>query len=465
MAKVWTGASAHRHLLNREPRTLRALERTRRRALAAFLALPDPLYRRQLSRFGRLLSARPAREEAIGRRGILLMIGGLGPGGAERQAVLTLIGLVRRGFAPVGLACVSLRDEASRFFLPTLEAASIPVRELDRDPSRDAGSDFESIADACRSLPVSLQEVINYARTIAALNPRVAHFWLDEVNVKGGLAALAAGVPRIVLGLRSLPPLNYAFHQPYMREAYRWIARHPSVALLNNSAAGARAYEDWLGLSPGSVHVVHNGFDFDPGMLARCASASHDYRARHGLSDAGPVIGTVIRFSEEKRPLLWLEIAAALRRALPEARFLVVGDGVLRDEVRARAACADLRDAIRLVGHERDALAAIAAMDIFLLTSRAEGLPNVLVEAQMLGVPVVTTPAGGAPETVLHGTTGWVLERDDPAHVADVLATLLRDRAWLSRARSRAHEFVRDSFGVERMLDETLSIYGIGPVT
>lgn len=465
MAKAWTGASAHRHLLNRQPRTLRAPERAKRRALAAFLALPDPLYRRRLAQFERLLSALPARGTTSRRGGILLITGGLGPGGAERQAVLTLIGLVRRGLAPVELACASLRDEAARFFLPQLEAVSIPVREIDRDASRDAGSHFESIADACRSLPFSLHEVVDYARTIAALGPRVAHFWLDEVNVKGGLAAVAAGVPRVVLGLRSLPPLNYAFHQPYMREVYRWLAKHPRVVLLNNSAAGARAYEAWLGLSSGAVHVVHNGFDFDPATLARCASGSRDFRARHGLAGDAPVIGTVIRFSEEKRPLLWLEIAAALRRTMPEARFLVVGDGVLRDEVHARAGRADLRDAVRLVGHQRDALAAIAAMDVFLLTSRAEGLPNVLVEAQMLGVPVVTTPAGGAPETVFHGTSGWVLDRDDPAHVADVLSRLLHDRAWLSRARSSAYEFVREAFGVERMLDETLSIYGIGPVT
>lgn len=372
---------------------------------------------------------------------------------------MTLIGLARRNYGHVGLLCQYLRNEAERFFLPQLESAGISVNELAGDAGSDAEFGCESLLEAIPELPSSLSDAANYLRSLSVRRPSVFHSWLDEVNIKGGMAAVAVGVPRIVLGLRSLPPINFPLHRPYMREGYRWLAKQPGVVLLNNSVAGARAYEAWIGLHEGTIRVVHNGFAFDADILARCQSSRSDYRARHGIPVTAPLIGTVIRLTEEKRPLLWLEIAATVRRLLPEAHFLIAGDGPLRGVVEARCARPDLRGAVHLVGFEKEALAAIAAMDVFLLTSRAEGLPNVLVEAQALGVPVVTTKVGGAPETVNHGVTGWVLERDDYRHAADILVRLLQDQVWRSRAYHEAPAFVRRTFGVEKMLDETIAIY------
>src|SRR5581483_2236537 len=154
-----------------------------------------------------------------------------------------------------------------------------------------------------------------------------------------------------------------------------------------------------------------------------------------------PVVGTVFRMSEEKQPLLWMEIAAGVRRAIPDARFLVVGDGPLREAVELRAQREDLNGAVHFAGYDSQPLRAIVDMDLFLLTSRAEGLPNVLIEAQAVGVPVVTTPVGGAPETIDHGRTGVVLEGADPTEVAAVLVKQLsghlgscsRLSAWSAR--------------------------------
>ncbi len=131
-------------------------------------------------------------------------------------------------------------------------------------------------------------------------------------------------------------------------------------------------------------------------------------------------------------------------------------------QLEARARCDDLSGAMHLAGHEHEqrVYSAIAAMDILLLTSRAEGLPNVLVEAQALGLPVVTTRAGGAPEAVRHGVSGWVLESDGVAHAATLLVRLLRDAGWRATARQAGPALVQDTFSVGRMLDETLAAYG-----
>src|SRR5262249_539929 len=154
--------------------------------------------------------------------------------------------------------------------------------------------------------------------------PAVLHAWLDDVNVKAGLAAAVVGVPRIVLSVRSVGPANFLLFQPYMKEIYRALARIPHVRLLSNSEAGARSYEQWLGLTEKRFNVVPNGFDLGrlPDAPGR-AYARRAYRARYGISGSCPVLGSVMRFSEEKGPLLWFETAAEVARRKPEAFFLM----------------------------------------------------------------------------------------------------------------------------------------------
>lgn len=428
------------------------------------ILLPDRSYRRIFKKLTAKLRALPGLRRSQRRHGILLMIGTLGPGGAERQAAMTVIGLVRRGCEQLRVICTSLQHHTARFFLPSLEQHGVPVSDLDSLSRQDDPGDESDIAQIILSiesvLPLSLRDVVPYIRAIFRDRPSVVHLWLDEVNIKAGIAAVALGVPRIILGLRSLPPCNFSLHLPYMREAYRWLVKQPGVVLINNSHAGARAYEDWLDIPEGTIHVIHNGFDFDLSYLEECRSLATAYRELHGVGIPGPVMGTVIRFTEEKRPLLWLEIAAEVRKQCPEVQFLVVGDGPLCNALQLRADREDLAGAVTFVGHEKNALVAMAAMDIFLLTSRAEGLPNVLVEAQAVGVPVVTTNVGGAPETLRHMITGWVLENDDSCYAADIIARLIRDEKWREQARLAMPAFIREAFGLERMLNETLTVYG-----
>lgn len=437
------------------------VERIERRMLKFVLAMPDGRHRRALRRFGIQLDRQRlsgARSSIARHHGVTMMIGTLGPGGAERQLVVTARGIHDRRKSDIRVACVNLSSPVSKFFLPELEsndiAASVIGTEVDGnlDPARRA------VVDA---LPPELRnDVVLYAKTLKAQQPEVAHLWLDEVNIKGGIAAVLIGVPKIIISQRSLPPINFVFHQPYMRESYRWLSRQPAVKMINNSAAGARAYEAWLGLAKNSIGVVRNGYAFDESELAGYKADTAKLRQRVGIEPGALVVGTVMRFTEEKCPMLWLEIAALIRRELPDVRFLIVGDGPLRAAMEARSAADDLAGAVSFAGHLKQSMVAIASMDVILLTSRAEGLPNVLVEAQFLGVPAVTTPAGGAPEAVDHGKSGWVLQGWDAASSACQIVRLLRDGQWREAAAKYGPEFAFKRFGVQRAIDETLAVYG-----
>lgn len=398
---------------------------------------------------------------------IALVIGTLGPGGSERQVVTTLLGLASAGYRDLYLLCTYSGGQASRFYANLLEGCPVTISALSSGlgDAHDGGGGDEALPCAGLKmlrdkLPEDLKDIACFARDLLVRRPRIVHAWLDWNNVKAGLAAAVIGVPRIVLSTRSVTPDKFPLvFQPYMREAYRALAKHPAVCLLNNSEAGARAYEQWLGLPHGTFNVVRNGFDFSGLERSDKLAAAVQFRARLGISPEVPLIGSVLRFAEEKRPLLWVDVAARVSERRPDVMFLMVGDGPLREETRRHAEACGIGDRIVMPGYEKDSASAIAAMDLFLLTSRIEGLPNVLVEAQALGVPVVTTHVGGTAETLVQGETGYAIFPHSADLLANAVLKILGNAPWREAAQKAAPQFVRERFPMSRMLEGTLDAY------
>jgi glycosyltransferase involved in cell wall biosynthesis len=246
-----------------------------------------------------------------------------------------------------------------------------------------------------------------------------------------------------------------------MASGYRRLLAEPRVTVLNNSTAGAADYRVWLGRPDANIRVLRNGLDLDAFRRIDVPAARARLRSRLGLAPDALVVGTVNRLYEEKRPLLWIQAAAALAQVHASSQFVFVGDGILAGDARDLAASLGIASRVHFVGHQSDAPHWTAGFDVFMLTSRKEGLPNVLIEAQALGVPVVTTAAGGAAETLVPGLTGWVVDSGDPIALAERLATVLDDDAWRAQARAEAPAFVAARFSIDRMLAETLGVYGV----
>ena len=245
----------------------------------------------------------------ISGESITLVIGTLGPGGSERQAVATLLGLASRGCRDLSVLCNYLDGPVDRFFADLLDDCPVSLSKLSEDVGQlDGDEGVDALACArlkvlIEKLPPELKDISCYVREFLVRRPRIVHTWLDYTNVKAGLAAAVIGVPRIVLGTRSVGPTHFAFFQPYMREAYRALAARPNVCLLNNSEAGARNYERWLGLRRGTFKVVRNGFDFSALNPGDMAASAREFRIHLSIPPDVPLVGSVLRFSEEKQPL------------------------------------------------------------------------------------------------------------------------------------------------------------------
>ena len=428
--------------------------------------------------FDHVLDIRQNSAPAPSRRSgpVLLLTGSLGTGGAERQLVNTAVGLSELSLEqrtleggivldPVSVVARSLRDRKDgAFYVADLHRAEIPVRsyrELPDFGGNLAASAVRPALSALGFLPWSTAEaVIKLTDWLKSTKPEVVHIWQDGLVYAVGLAALLAGVPRIVLSGRSTPPPDRRESYPIEYDIiYRSLLRAPGVKLSVNSRYAASRYGGWLDLDPELISVIPNG-------VARpsCTSDAESeatFRAfdeRTGKSTL--TLGAVMRLDEVKRPLLWVDAAASVLERMPSARFIIVGDGPFRARAEKRAQALGVARRCLFVGTSVRVGYWLSKMDALMLLSEHEGLPNALIEAQLAGIPVITSAAGGAPETLIPGTTGIVISQSPtPREVADVVAGLAGQPGRLQGMGVAAEQWAKEAFPIPRMLASTLEIY------
>lgn len=395
-----------------------------------------------------------------GRR-LALCMGTLGPGGAERQGSFTAVGAMQIGGWEVHVVCNHL-DPPANFYLPYLERHGVRVFLIDAavdeviDPSlwalhAELGAKYLTLGFG----DVFFQ-ILRYAATLRSLRPCLVHCWTDYCNALCGTAAALVGVPGIVLSCRSVAPDHFHLFQPYMRPAYETLLQRRQAVLLNNSQVGADDYARWLGAPAGRVKVIHNGVEF-PDRIS--PQTSRRIRHKYGIADGCRIVGSILRFSEEKQPRLLIEAACEMHARDSSLRFLFFGGGVQLEEMRAFVASRRLEDVIQLPGLTNESWNVLGAMDLFMLTSRMEGLPNVLIEAQASGIPVVCTGVGGMAETIVENETGICVREASATALATAALRILDDDDLRDRMSRSAVEHARREFSLQKMLEATQLAY------
>jgi glycosyltransferase involved in cell wall biosynthesis len=233
------------------------------------------------------------------------------------------------------------------------------------------------------------------------------------------------------------------------------------VHFIANSHVGAASYSEWIGLPVERFHVILNGIELGH-FPTPTAQARREARARLGLSEADRVVSGVFRLAEEKQPDLFLEVIRQANTRVPRLRVLLVGEGDLEDRVVQAIQTTGMKDYVRLLGRCSDVASILVASDANLLTSKVEGCPNIALESQQLGVPIVATAGGGTVDAVEHGTTGFLAGINDAASLADHLTCVLTDESLQKRLAAAGPAFVAARFGLETMVERTLAVYRQG---
>jgi len=390
---------------------------------------------------------------------------GLTRGGAERQILATADGLLRRGYEVEIFYFARVAGEPD--FIDEFTQLGInchhPFELGDFIVSGDSVEDihdlhqFAQLVDHLDIIPLGRA----LAKTIREFRPEIVHCWSDLANVIGGLVATNLGVPRVVLGQRNVPAFRYVDGvAPYLcLDAYRLLAQNSNIVMLNNSLTGLTKYLQWLDVPYDKIKLVYNGF-LPEGIHIRRGSETKLCRRRLGLMDDARVIGTVMRFAPEKDPHVWLETAAAIAAARPNTRFVLAGYGNLAGQIERRIETLGLAECFILPGAPKDVGLIYGALDVLLLTSRFEGTPNVLIEAQAAGIPVVAPDVGGTSEALLNGVTGILVGNRQASSLASAVLEILGEPGWRERASTQGPAFVSKKFGHQRMIDDTIAAYG-----
>lgn len=377
------------------------------------------------------MSARPLR--------VLHIITGLGQGGAES----VLFRLATYPEANVEHVVVSLTAEG--IYGERLRAAGVAVHVLGMKRGR-----------------VSLGGFLALRALIAAERPDAVQTWMYHADLIGGLAARLAGVRAIAWGIR-----NSGEHLERSSRSARMVLRACALlsgripkAIVCAAQKSAERHAD-KGYDRARMVVIANGYDLS--RYAPNAEARSRVRAQWGVPQDVPAIGCVARWDPLKDHANLLRAIAALVRDGRDAglRCVLIGRGMDTDnaELGALVDKLGLRDRLVLAGPSDDVPAAMNGLDLHVLSSCAEGFPNVVAEAMACGVYCVVTDVGDAAYIV--GDAGVVVPPEQPEALARGIETALREVA--ARGRERAGEAGRarvlENFDIARMVQSYIAVW------
>lgn len=399
------------------------------------------------------------------RRGVVMLTGSLAGGGAERIVATTLNRF--RAWRDDEEAQLWLFSKASGDAGDAL--FYLPLTGLREDELHIVGAANVQSEPFCWLPPFYAQRAQALYDDLLRTRPRVIYLTLDEAIIAGGIAAVMAGVPEIILHCHNMSPPNLHGHDRHCfgwDRAFRALLARPNVRYVNVAQAAVDDYLDWCGADPAACRatVIHNGIDFSAIDEGLAGDLPRSIRRELGIPLRSPVVGAALRFTEVKQPLLWLEAARQIRDAVPKAHFVLYGDGALLEPARAHAERLGFGDCVHFPGRVSDLARRLPVFDVLMLSSRSEGFPNVLIEAQAAGVVPVAFDVGGCAETMAPGRTGIaVAEKTADALAGEVIA-LLRNRRRLRRMKRAGMAFVRATFAFERMVAALHGlVYGAAP--
>jgi glycosyltransferase involved in cell wall biosynthesis len=208
-------------------------------------------------------------------------------------------------------------------------------------------------------------------------------------------------------------------------------------------------------MRPGRFAVVHNGLDPER-VVENTGGAAVWLRDELGLPRTTMVVGTVGRLATEKDHDTFLRAVARARTDRPELHAVIAGDGALRASLESRAGELGLDGHVHFLGARKDSRRIIAALDLFVLASRIEGFPNVLLEAAFLGVPAIATAVGGAADVLTLEDLAWAGDSERLGRmIVARLGALDQARFHAAAVRRRALE----RFTAERSARRWLTLY------
>jgi len=284
------------------------------------------------------------------------------------------------------------------------------------------------------------------ARHLRRKKIAIAHSFDFYTNLMLLPTARLAGIPVVIGSMRQLGDRL----SPSQIRALAWVLRwFPDRVVCNSRAAAARLVD--LRVPARKPIVIPNAlpdecFRMPAPALQRTANTLR--------------VGLVARMNErvKNHPAL-LRAAAVLLKEFPEMEVVLAGDGQLRPELEMLASDLGIAGNVRFLGERRDIPAVLASLDIGVLVSLSESMPNAILEAMAAGLPVVSTRVGGSPEVVRQGETGFLVDSGNDAQLVEALRTLLQSESLRKQFGGQGREVARAQYGIGSIRKQYEDLY------
>jgi len=287
------------------------------------------------------------------------------------------------------------------------------------------------------------------SRVLKQLKPDIVHAH-DPHGV--AMASIALSMSTLPRQPRLVASRRVDFHM--RRSALsRWKYRQVDCFICVSDAIRTMVTAD--GVPAERVVTVHEGID-----LGRVEAAPPaDLHAELWLPRHAPIVGNIAALVHHKGQRHLIEAAAIVVRTIPDARFVMAGEGELRPQLERQIKDRRLEKHVFLTGFRPDVLSVLKAFDVFVMSSVTEGLGTSLLDAMACGKPIVATTAGGMPEVVADGLNGLLVPPRDHDAMAAAIVRLLGSEALRREMGAEGQTRARTRFSVERMVRDTLAVY------
>ncbi|MFN8058707.1 MAG: glycosyltransferase [Vicinamibacterales bacterium] len=344
--------------------------------------------------------------------------------GGQNQVLLTVLGLRALGHRALLVAH--------------------PLGELRR--RADEGLDLLPLAPRTE---LDVAAAWKLARVIRRERPDIVHAH-DPHGVAMAAWALALGVGEPAPLLVASRRVDFDLKQNAFS---RWKYRQVRAFLCASTFIRDMLVRD--GIEPARAITVHEGVDLE--HIARVPPL--DVHSEFHLPHGAPVVANIAALAPHKGQRYFVEAAHRVVQSVPDARFLIVGEGELHAALQKQVHEHTLERHVHLTGFRRDALAILKDVDIFVMCSITEGLGTSTLDAMACRKPVVASRVGGIPEVVVDGDTGVLVAPRDPDALARAIVSLLESPERRRAMSDAGFARVTERFGVDRMVRETAAVY------
>jgi glycosyltransferase involved in cell wall biosynthesis len=358
-------------------------------------------------------------------------------GGAQRNTLLTLKGLIRDGYR-AELIC-----GPGGPLIREAEAIKIKVHTIDElirqvNPSRD----YQALVILYKLFKLHKYDIVHTHSTKAGLLGRLAAWW--------------AGIPSIVHTVHGVP---FEMNGNYRSRVYinlEWLIGLATDRVICVGDVLRQEVAAWNMIPGEKLATIYSGIDFAGYIPQRTAV---QMKQELGIEDAWPIVGCIGRLSEQKAQHILIDAISYLTGKYPKIKLILVGDGERYPHLKKQIFDKGISSHILLLGDRDDIADLLNIFNVYAMSSLWEGVGRALTEAMYWGLPIVATPVNGVKEFIQHQVTGLLIPTRDPNALASSIDRLLVDVDLAQCISSNAKHKAEEIMGGDQMIKSIEDVY------